>query len=134
MNNIHKKQPGLYAFLCLWASFSCTSNPYKQGRTLYSFHCESCHMEDGSGLVKLIPSLKESILIRNSPDSLVCLIINGLPLNVLTNQQMPPNTSLNEVELANLINFLQVEHADQEVAVKVDDIKTWLTTCQYDEN
>jgi len=124
----------LLSILCLWFSLSCQSNPYKQGRTLYAFHCESCHMADGSGLVKLIPGLKSSNLISQSPDSLVCLIRHGLALNPLTGQQMPPNTTLNEVEMANLINYLQVEHANPQKAIKVDEVKSWLTTCQYDEN
>ena len=120
--------------ISLWIILSCQANPYKQGKTLYTFHCESCHMEDGSGLEQLIPGLGESTLISKYPDSLVCLIRHGLPLNPKTNQQMPPNTTLNEVELTNLINYLQEEYADPEVAVKVEEVKTWLTTCQYAEN
>lgn len=129
-----RKLPFFTLICCLWFSFSCQTNPYKQGKTLYSFHCESCHMADGSGLAKLIPSLESSTLISQSPDSLVCLIRHGLALNPSTGQQMPPNTTLNEVEMANLINFLQVEHAKPQKAVKVDEVKTWLTTCQYGEN
>lgn len=129
-----RKLPFSTSIFCLWFSFSCQTNPYKQGKTLYSFHCESCHMADGSGLVKLIPSLESSTLFSQAPDSLVCLIRHGLALNPATGQQMPPNTTLNEVEMANLINFLQVEHANPQKAVTVDEVKTWLTTCQYDEN
>ena len=91
-------------------------------------------MPDGSGLARLIPALNSSSLISRSPDSLVCLIRHGLPPNPLTGQQMPPNNTLSEVEMANLINYLQVEHANPQKAVQVDEIKTWLSTCQYDEN
>lgn len=112
----------------------CQKNPYRQGKNLYGTQCESCHMEDGSGLEKLIPALSSSTMIRTSPDSLVCLIRHGIPVNPATGQEMPPNIILNEVELANLINYLRASYSTEPRAVKVDEIKTWLTSCQSTEN
>ena len=110
----------------------CKGNPYRQGETLYRFHCESCHMEDGSGLVNLIPSLDKSKLTLSNPQKLVCLITEGLPLNVKTGQKMPSNTLLNDVEMTNLINFLGFKYSSFTQTVQVQEVKKWMVNCQMD--
>lgn len=109
---------------------TCNRNPYKQGKELYGIHCEQCHMADGSGLVRLIPDLSNSELITGKPDALICLIRKGISLNPETQQEMPPNPSLNEVELANLTNYLRTIYTDTEEAIKVTDVTLWLKTCK----
>ncbi len=47
---------------------------------------------------------------------------------------MPPNEDLNEVELANLINYLQTGYTQQAKVVRVEDVKRWLAGCQSSEN
>ncbi len=47
---------------------------------------------------------------------------------------MPPNGDLNEVELANLVNYLQTEYTEHSRAVRVEDVKRWLAGCQSIEN
>ena len=110
----------------------CKENPYRQGETLYRFHCESCHMEDGSGLVNLIPSLDKSKLTLSDPEKLVCLIRKGLPLNVKTGQKMPSNTTLNDVEMTNLINYLGYKYSSSTQTVQVQEVKKWMGNCQMD--
>lgn len=87
-------------------------------------------MEDGSGLAKLIPSLDKSRLTLSTPEKLVCLIRNGLPVNQLTGQQMPANTALNEVEMTNLINFLGAKYALKPQTVQAPEVKKMLAGCQ----
>ncbi|MEO6131733.1 MAG: cytochrome c [Saprospiraceae bacterium] len=111
----------------------CHANPYRQGHELYRFNCESCHMEDGSGLEKLIPSLTSSGLFRSSPDCLICLIRYGLDKNEITGQQMPGNTKLNDVELANLVNYLRQEYASITVAVTTEEVNSCLAACKAEE-
>jgi len=89
-------------------------------------------MEDGSGLAKLIPSLSASDLFRTSPDQLICLIRNGLAKNEETGQQMPANPTLNEVEMANLVNYLRELYAPDSVAVQTEEVKTYLEHCPPD--
>ena len=114
-------------FLCMAA---CQPHPYSQGQLLYTYHCENCHMPDGSGLGKLIPSLDASRLTLSDPQKLVCLIHNGLPVNKMTGQQMPANKKLNDVELANLVNYLGSIYASNPQTVQVDQIKKMLDGCQ----
>lgn len=108
---------------------ACHTNPYPQGKVLYDYHCANCHMDDGSGLGKLIPPLTDSPVLGYHTDSLVCLIRYGIKKNPLTGQEMPPNQLLNEVEMANLVNYLRYSYTSEGEAVKVEDIKNWLSAC-----
>lgn len=108
----------------------CYKNPYRQGETLYRYHCGGCHMEDGRGLARLIPALDSSRLTLSRPDKLVCLIRNGKPKNELTGQQMPQNLILNDVEMTNLINFLGSKYASNNQTVQVEEVKKLLANCQ----
>jgi len=86
-------------------------------------------MEDGSGLGRLIPPLDSSRLTISEPQKLVCLIRNGRPLNPETGQSMPANLTLNEVELANLINYLGAEYGLKFQTIQVDQVKKMLAGC-----
>lgn len=86
-------------------------------------------MADGSGLRRLIPSLEESAIIESSPDSLICLIRNGVAKNPLTGQEMPPNKTLNEVEMTNIVNYLRSFLTHQRQAVKVSEVREMLGRC-----
>ena len=122
-----------FFFSIVLCSYGCHSNPYRQGHELYKIHCESCHMADGSGLAKLIPSLDSSGLFRSTPECLICLIRHGIEKNELTGQQMPGNEILNEVEMANLVNYLRQEYAGETKAVTTEEVKTCLASCKAQE-
>ena len=108
----------------------CHENPYRQGQDLYTIHCENCHMADGSGLAKLIPSLDASKLTLSDPVKLICLIRKGLPVNKQTGQKMPANTLLNDVEMTNLINFLGSKYSSNPQTVQVEAVKKLMAACQ----
>lgn len=122
----------LLGILLLLASTSvgCRHQNYQQGERIYVAYCANCHMEDGSGLVDLIPPLDSARLTLSTPEKLVCLIRNGLPVNTLTGQEMPGNTSMTDVELTNLINFLGAEYGRNRQTVKVTEVKKMLADCQ----
>jgi len=86
-------------------------------------------MEDGSGLPGLIPSL-ESYSWDVETDSLVCLIRNGLPQNPATGQSMPPNQMINEVEIANLLNYLRSLYSKNASPITVKEVQTSSESCQ----
>ena len=89
-------------------------------------------MEDGSGLADLIPSLQASDMFKSDPGRLICVIRYGLDKNELTGQQMPANTAMNEVELANLVNYLRQVYAKGSVAVQTQEIRKCLSACKPD--
>ena len=120
----------LILFCGLFFLTGCHDNPYRQGESLYEYHCATCHMPDGSGLAKLIPSLNASKLTLSQPAKLVCLIRKGLPVNKLTGQKMPSNTTLNDVEMTNLINFLGTKYGSNPQTVQVEEVKKMMEACQ----
>ena len=97
--------------LTLFVFHSCNNNPYKQGQVLFNNYCAPCHSEDGSGLRNLIPPLANSDYLKKNKDQLVCIIRNGLVDTIYVNGQMFDEPmegipSLNDVEIANIINYI----------------------------
>lgn len=123
------KNKVLLCFAGILLFSKCQPDTYRQGRVLYQVHCENCHMEDGKGLFDLIPSLVNSDFITKKPLDAVCLIRKGLPMNLETRQQMPANTTLNDVEITNLINYLRSLSASGSEAVRVADVREALGQC-----
>ena len=119
-----------WLFLLIALFITCQPNPYRQGQVLYQMHCGNCHMEDGSGLSGLIPPLDGYGSWDLRPDSLVCIIRRGLPVNPETGQSMPPNRVLNHVEMANLLNYLMSLYSKNESAVQVAEVTSWSESCQ----
>jgi mono/diheme cytochrome c family protein len=120
----------LAGILILILFVACKSTPYEQGQVLYEFHCGGCHMEDGSGLEKLIPALDTTSDYFHDPGKLVCLILKGLPRNVNTGQQMPANKALSETEMTNLLNYLGHRYHHRSQWVKFEEIRTLYDACQ----
>ena len=119
------------ALACFLAfSIGCNQNPYQQGQVLYEFHCAGCHSSDGSGLAKLIPALDSSNLSLSDPAKLICLIKNGIPMDSLTRQQMPPNKSLSETELTNLINYLGWVYTSKKQVITIRESQQMYDACQ----
>ena len=86
-------------------------NHFEQGERIYQVKCGNCHGIDGEGLEAMYPPLNHSEVIQYG-NSLLCIITQGLKGVRVVNRQkyegsMPPVTDLNEVELSNLINFIQ---------------------------
>lgn len=95
--------------VCLLAT-GCHESPYMQGKRLYESHCQSCHMEDGQGLSRMIPSLATSSLLGKREFS--CVIILGKKDTIQNQtsflvQEMPAFQSLTTTELTNLVNYMQ---------------------------
>lgn len=95
----------LLVFILSFAS--CNQSKYAQGERVYTKLCSNCHMPDGSGLNKLIPSLTNSLSKLSIGDQ-ICIIKKGnnadslgMAMNV-----MPSFDKIRPAELTNLINYL----------------------------
>lgn len=91
-------------------------------------------MDDGSGLEGIIPPLQGSDLIWQQPDLLPCIVRNGMegPARVNGvdyNQVMAPVFGLNDVELANVLNYLQFEWGDRNIFYSPDRIRENIGAC-----
>lgn len=109
----------------------CNDHIYIQGERLYEFHCQNCHMADGSGLEKVIPSIKSSLYFTEKIDSLPCLIRHGRSEFVTQDSillEMPVNYKLTEYEVNNLINYLRVVWYDAE-PIPINKTRILLDDC-----
>lgn len=97
----------LLGILGLTAVSSCTEAKYVNGKRTYEAFCASCHMEDGSGVEDLYPSLIDNPTIAEL-NSLVCIIRYGKnePSSLI---KMPPNPNLKAVDITNIINYIRVD-------------------------
>lgn len=117
--------------ICLF--FSCNSHPYEQGKRIYKAKCSNCHMNDGSGLGELIPPLAASDWLRDNQDLLACAITKGIAMPITVNgtiyRENMKGIKLTDVELTNLINYINNEWGNQYGEVLLKDIKEKLSEC-----
>jgi mono/diheme cytochrome c family protein len=117
---------------CLFVT-ACASDEevkYEQyvisGAEIYKKNCSNCHGLDGSGLRNLYPPIKGSNYLSDK-NKLVCIIKNGLqgPINVAGktyNQKMPAAKGLYDLDIAQLITFLNNKWGSSKKIVEVGDV------------
>lgn len=120
--------------LCLLV-LNCDSNPYQQGKILYSNFCESCHMTDGSGLAGNIPPLVNADYLKNNQDKLACIIRYGqqgpIVVNDTTyNEAMPGVPQLTDFEIANVINYINHAWGNDYGFIQIDEVRESLKECE----
>jgi mono/diheme cytochrome c family protein len=109
--------------LILLVALSCQneSNNFVQlasGYELYQKNCSNCHGDDGSGLAKLIPPLKNSTYLNLNKDSLHAIIRNGMQLPIVVNgisytSPMPGNPKITDAEATAIIEFILIKFKGQ---------------------
>lgn len=124
----------LLSIITITLLISCDYQPYKQGRNLYNYYCASCHMDDGSGLKGLYPPLAGADYLAKNQDKIACIIRYGLTDSILVNdkiysQEMPGVKDLNDVQITNIINYVNHAWGNQLSHVKVEDLRKKLRDC-----
>ncbi|NVJ85912.1 MAG: cytochrome c [Algoriphagus sp.] len=81
------------------------------GKTLYENYCGNCHQNDGKGLGKLIPPLREADYFRKSVHRTVWIMRHGQEGEIIVNgekydQAMPANSALKPLEIAQIATYL----------------------------
>lgn len=122
--------------LCFFIS-ACSSekDQFKQGEVLYQTHCQSCHMEDGTGLGANIPPLAVSDYLKERQNKIACIIRNGIKDTITVNgtvysEQMLGIPQLSEFEITNIINFINHAWGNDYGYVKATDIQQQLKACE----
>ncbi|MEM1216735.1 MAG: cytochrome c [Bacteroidota bacterium] len=110
------------------------SEPYPQGKNLYSFHCQNCHMEDGVGLGALIPPLAGADYMAQHQDQMACIIQYGLMDTIVVNgvtymEPMAGIEGLNNIQITNLINYINHAWGNDYGFVTVEQIDEQLKNC-----
>jgi mono/diheme cytochrome c family protein len=123
-------------FLVAFVFFSGCEKKYHDGEHIYKTVCANCHMDDGSGLVGLIPPVAAADFLKNNLSQLPCLIKNGISGPMMVNgkqyggQAMPAMPYLTDVEITNLLNFLNTNFGNKNPVISLRDTKKQLENCQ----
>ena len=112
----------------------CNHTEYPSGKRYYKAYCGNCHMDDGKGLSKLIPSLEKSQYLINQQDKLPCIIRNGIKSMVPDSSSevqlsMPAHPKLSEIEILNICNYVNNSWGNQQAQMSLQEIKVKLNFC-----
>ena len=127
---------GSVLFSIVVANYSCADQtPYLQGQILYENFCANCHMEDGTGLMNVIPPLKGSDYLMLSSRKLPCIIRKGIKEEIIVNvtkfnTEMPGVPQLTEFEITNVINYINTSWGNDFKTAKHLDVREALKECE----
>lgn len=113
----------------------CNSNPYSQGKRLYSLYCANCHMEDGKGFKMLYPPLAASDYLAENQDLIACIIRYGQQDTIIVNGEiyslpMLGVKELNDVEITNIINYINTSWGNNLPPSKLETVSEQLAQCK----
>jgi cytochrome c len=119
----------------VFAFLSCQSNRHAQGERLYISYCAPCHGEQGEGLKALYPPLKNSDYYIEFKENLACIIRYGMEEQIVVNgkpyqQKMTGIATLGEVEISNLINYMNHLWYPNEPYLSLELTKRMLEDCE----
>jgi mono/diheme cytochrome c family protein len=119
---------------CVTLLTQCFTDKQNQGQRLYEANCQSCHMEDGSGLRGLIPPLAKADFLQKHRDELPCIIRNGIKGNITVNgvtynQPMPGVEKMREDEITNLLNYIQTNFGNNNERYTFPEVEEMLENC-----
>lgn len=130
----------LFAVIALAATTnSCEPDKYTQGKLLYDNYCVNCHNENGENLAELIPPLANSDYLTKHKDKVACLIYYGYKGKMTVNgkeydQQMPPNPNFNDIDIANLVNYINNHFGNDNGYTPLKDVQEALNKCEVGDN
>ena len=114
----------------------CETPPSK-GKELYEKHCgNNCHGLDGKSILpQMIPPLNHSDFLDKHPESIACIIYYGLEGEITVNgkkykQPMPGNSKLNEIDIANISNYVYKTFSKKQSSFRSIDIERQLEKCE----
>ncbi|QMU29117.1 c-type cytochrome [Adhaeribacter radiodurans] len=112
----------------------CTPAISDSGEQLYEQHCASCHMQDGSGLRRLIPPLANADYLIKYRRQLPYLIKHGMEAGITVNgqqyqQKMPGAETLTPDQITNLLNFVQTNFGNNNERFTIPEVAAMLDSC-----
>lgn len=123
--------------ICFWGLVACNNSSektYSEGAILYQKHCQSCHMEDGTGLEALYPPLAGADMLINLDVNAACVIKNGLTGKIIVNgvefdTGMAPVEGLSTVEITNILNYIHNAWGNKRAFMQLREVETALENC-----
>ncbi len=113
----------------------CGDDTFPEGKSLYKIHCENCHMENGEGLVGLIPPLAGADFLDKKWRDLPCILRNGLESEITVNgkiyqEKMPAMPLLTEFEMTNILNYIGRTWGNNLTVWTVEEVRANLERCK----
>lgn len=134
----------IFSSFLLSSLFSCQTAEkikfeqyYIAGAQIYVTNCANCHQKDGLGLKNLYPPIKNSEYLADK-NSMICLIKNGLTGEIKVggktyNQPMPANPHLQDLDIAELMTFINKEFQNEEKLITTEEVNKVLKECNKAE-
>lgn len=99
-----------------------------QGKQIYNRYCLACHQADGSGVPGMYPSLRNSEIIPEDPDSLIVILLNGLSGEIevdgiVYNNVMPSHNYLTDMQIADVLTYIRSEIAGKAEPVSFEEVR-----------
>jgi hypothetical protein len=107
---------------------------YSSGALVYQTHCQNCHGATGEGLSSLIPSLADSVYLRNNKTSLACFIKSGLKgpivINGKTFDDAMPANELSPIEIARVLTYIGNSFGNKIGIINMQQVDGDLNKCK----
>ncbi len=104
------------------------------GKSSYQTNCAQCHGDNGEGIRVLIPPLFHSDFAKNNFDSIPCWLKNGISHKISVNgveyEQPMYGLNMDEIQIANVMNYLSKELLDSNREVNSIQVKEILKNCK----
>ena len=103
------------------------------GKQLYENYCGNCHQNDGKGLGKLIPPLRDSDYFQGNIHRTIWIMRHGQQGEIMVNgvlydQAMPPNPQLKALEIAQIATYLYNIWELEEGVITASVVENYLNT------
>ncbi len=107
-------------------------SPYRlsmdSGKKVYTLHCMSCHQQDGAGTPNVNPPLNGK-QVTGDKNKLIGILIKGSSAHteingIVYSNVMPPNSGLNDQEIADVLTYIRNSFGNKTSAVKVSEVKS----------
>ncbi|MFN3758954.1 MAG: c-type cytochrome [Algoriphagus aquaeductus] len=101
------------------------------GKQLYENYCGNCHQNDGKGLGKLIPPLRDADYFKASVHRTVWIMRHGQKDEIVVNgqtynQAMPGNPQLKPLEIAQIATYLYNIWGMKEGVISSPEVEKYL--------
>ncbi|WP_295798562.1 cytochrome c [Mucilaginibacter sp.] len=107
---------------------------YSNGSVVYQAHCQNCHGAKGEGLQGLIPSLTDSIYLKNNKNTLACQLNSGLKGKItILNKEFEgemPASKLSPLEIAQVLTYVTNSFGNKLGTINTDRVNTDLAKCK----
>ena len=105
-----------------------TAASVARGKQVYTQVCLSCHQADGGGVPNMIPPLIKTKYVTGDKKQLINIVLNGLQGDVEVNGDfyhnvMPPQSTLTDQQIADVLTFVRSSFTNKATAVKVTEVK-----------